>query len=130
MSKPRITLPKGGYAMTGIPLTTPLLALSFALAPALPGDRPPPSCPARAAVRPPAAAPLPPAHDPGLDGSWLDCYAACVEAQWPRCVAQCGSYDPTTNPCLAICYDAIALGCAIGCSHWGVVPYTVDQTAP
>jgi len=114
--------------MTGLPLTIPLLAL--ALAPALAGDPPPPACPARDAARPPFAAPPAP-PGPGLDGSWLDCYAACVDAQWPRCVAQCGgSYDPTTNPCLAICYDAIALGCAIGCTHWGVVPDTVESATP
>jgi len=115
--------------MTGLSLTIPLLAL--ALAPALPGDPPPPACPARDAARPPFAAPTAPAPGPDLDGSWLDCYAACVDAQWPRCVEQCGgSYDPTTNPCLAICYDAIALGCAIGCTHWGVVPDMVEGAAP
>ena len=115
--------------MTGLLLTIPLLAL--APAPALPGDHSPPACPATVAARAPVAAPTASAGQPGLDGSWLDCYAACVDAQWPRCVEQCGgSYDPTTNPCLAICYDAIALGCAIGCTHWGVVPDMVEGAAP
>jgi hypothetical protein len=128
MSDPTISSHQGGYAMTRLPITLSLLAL--ALPPVFPGDRPVPSCAAREAARPPLAEPPRPAPDPGLDGSWLDCYASCVDAQWPRCVEQCGGYDPTTNPCLAICYDAIALGCAIGCTHWGVVPDMVEGTTP
>jgi hypothetical protein len=128
MSKPTISSAQGGHAMTGLPLTLSLFAL--ALDPTLQTDRPVPACPALAAALQPGGVPPAPDPAPGTDGPWLDCYAACVDAQWPRCVAQCGGYDPTTNPCLAICYDAIALGCAIGCSKWGVQPQTAEQTAP
>ncbi len=114
--------------MTGIPFAVPLLLL--ALAPPPPVDHAAPACPAPRGARLLLDARLPGADDPRLDGSWLDCYVACVESQWPACVNQCGSHDPMTNPCLAVCYDAIALGCAIGCTHWGVVPYTVDGATP
>jgi hypothetical protein len=114
--------------MTGLALTIPLLA--FGVTSMLFGDGPPPACPSPAALRPRFEAPLPPAPDPGLNGSWLDCYSGCIEAQLPQCIEQCGSYDPITNPCLAICYDAIAIGCAIGCTHWGFVPNMVAGTMP
>jgi hypothetical protein len=112
--------------MTALPLTLPLLALALSSAP--PGPSEFPACPVPQFVLPPGAAP-PPADDPGVDGPWLDCYASCVDAQWPRCVEQCGgSYDPMTNPCLAICYDAISIGCAIGCSRLTLQQQTIGAS--
>lgn len=116
--------------MTGLPFPLPLALLSLALAPSHPGPTPPASCPALEVARRPCAPPPAPPDAPATDGPWLDCYVACVEAQWRRCVEQCGGYDPTTNPCLAICYDAISLGCAIGCTRWGLVPNTVEGATP
>ncbi len=114
--------------MTGFSLALPLLMLS--LAPAPPADHTTPTCPAPGAARLLLDARLPAADDPRLNGSWLDCYVACIESQWPGCVNQCGSHDPMTNPCLAVCYDSIALGCAIGCTHWGGVPNALDAGTP
>nr|MCU0231746.1 hypothetical protein [Acidobacteriota bacterium] len=101
--------------------------LASALSPASAGPPAIPACPAPHYALPPGVAP-PPADDPEVDGPWLDCYSSCVDAQWKRCVEQCGSYDPMINPCLAICYDAISIGCAIGCSRLTLQQQTIGAS--
>lgn len=49
-----------------------------------------------------------------VPSSFSDCYEECVEDERSRCQTSCGStkyYDP----CVSICYVAIAVGCSIGC---------------
>ncbi len=115
--------------MTGTGLAVPILALGALLASADVLALPLP-----AGATPEASAPLcarsAQSSDPRAAGSWIDCYVSCVEAERERCVEQCGSRDPMSNPCLAICYDAVALGCAIGCTHFAQRPEVVIGETP
>lgn len=115
--------------MTGFGFAAPLLAIGALLHPV---DLAPPRAPAGigGVLSASLCAEEPPADGPRTNGSWIDCYVSCVEAEREKCVDQCGSRDPLSNPCLAICYDAVALGCAIGCTHFASRPDIVIGQTP